>query len=133
MWGGNPDETQSAPGQAGKRGAEQAQLADAFMRGQDLSQRSGRPTPSGKLGVKIGKSRGNGGCSGPTQAVAAPQVGPLEQDSERGRHSRHGQRTRGNLQASKRSANHADAQAFDGEIVLAQIDDDGLELGILRE
>src|SRR3989454_4542563 len=34
---------------------------------------------------------------------------------------------------SKRSADHADAEAFDCKVVLAQIDDDGLELGILRE
>src|SRR6266700_3844480 len=128
----DPGEPQSPVRQGGERGAEQAQLADAFVRRQDLGQRSGRPAAAGKLGVKLGESAGNRRRAGPAQTVAAPDVGALEQSGERERRARHGPRP-AETRASKRPADHADAEAFDGEIVLAQIDDDGLELGVLGE
>ena len=79
----DPDKPQSASGQSGKRGPKQAQLADAFVRRQDLGQRSGRPAPAGKLGIKPGKSAWNGRRAGPAQAVAAPDVGAIEQGGKR--------------------------------------------------
>src|SRR5437773_1268920 len=128
----DPDEPQSAPGQSGKRRSKQAQLADAFVRRQDLDQRSGRPASAGKLGVKPGKSTWKGRRTGPAQDLAAPDVGAIEQGGERDRHARHGSRPAGK-RASKRPADHADAEAFDCKIVFAQIDDDSFELGIFRE
>src|SRR6266699_3359475 len=128
----DPGEPQSPVRQGGERGAEQAQLADAFVRRQDLGQRSGGPAAAGKLGVKLGESAGNRRRAGPAQTVAAPDVGALEQSGEREKRARHGPRP-AETRASKRPADHADAEAFDGEIVLAQIDDDGLELGVLGE
>src|SRR6266850_2256983 len=86
----DPGEPQSALGQFGKRRSKQAQLADAFVRGQDLGQRPGRPASAGKLGVKPGKSTWNGRRAGPAQAVAAPDIGAIEQGGERERHARHG-------------------------------------------
>src|SRR5713226_9552326 len=132
--GSDPGEPQSPIRQGSERGAEQAQLADAFVRRQDLGQRSGRPAAAGKLGVKLGKSAWNRRRAGPAQIVAAPDVGALEQGGEREKRACHGPRpAEKTARASKRPADHADAEAFDGEIVLAQIDDDGLELGILGE
>src|SRR6266700_2898485 len=129
----DPEQESGCPAALGdERGAEQAQLADAFVRRQDLGQRSGGPAAAGKLGVKLGESAGNRRRAGPAQTVAAPDVGALEQGGERERRARHGPRP-AETRASKRPADHADAEAFDGEIVLAQIDDDGLELGILGE
>src|SRR6266705_3504273 len=128
----DPDEPQSAPGQSGKRRSKQAQLADAFVRRQDLGQHSGGPASAGKLGVKLGKSTGKGRRTGPAQDLAAPDIGAIEQGGERDRHARHGAWPAGK-RASKRPADHADAEAFDCKIVLAQIDDKGLEFGILRE
>jgi len=43
----DPGEPQSATGQPGERGPEQAQLADALVRGQYLGQRPGGPAPPG--------------------------------------------------------------------------------------
>src|SRR6267142_898453 len=91
----DPGEPQSALGQSGKRRSKQAQLADAFVRGQDLGQRPGRPASAGKLGVKPGKSTWNGRRAGPAQAVAAPDIGAIEQGGERERHARHGSRPPG--------------------------------------
>src|SRR5205809_91390 len=128
----DPDEPQSAPGQSGKRRSKQAQFADAVVRRQDLGQHSGGPASAGKLGVKPGKSTGKGRRTGPAQDLAAPDIGAIEQGGERDRHARHGTRPAGR-RASKRPADHADAEAFDCKIVFAQIDDDSFELGIFRE
>src|SRR6266700_1174273 len=128
----DPDEPQSALGQPGKRRSKQTQLADALVRRQYLGQRSDRPASAGKLGVKPGESTWKGRRAGPAQTVAAPDVGAIEQGGEWDRRARHGSRPAGE-RTSKRSANHADAEAFDCKIVLAQIDDKGLEFGILRE
>src|SRR6266516_1338036 len=114
----DPDEPQSAPGQSGKRRSKQAQLADAFMRRQDLGQHSGGPASAGKLGVKPGKSTGKGRRTGPAQDLAAPDIGAIEQGGERDRHARHGTQPAGR-RASKRPADHADAEAFDYKIVVA--------------
>src|SRR5439155_15059177 len=116
-------EPQSPIRQGSERGAEQAQLADAFVRRQDLGQRSGGPAAAGKLGVKLGESAWNRRRAGPAQTVAAPDIGALEQGGERERRARHGPRP-AETRASKRPADHADAEAFDGEIILARIDDD---------
>src|SRR6267143_246514 len=91
----DPGEPQSALGQPGKRRSKQAQLADAFVRRQDLGQRPGRPTPARELGVKPGKSTWNGRRAGPAQTVAAPDVGAIELGGERERHARHGSRPPG--------------------------------------
>src|SRR5712672_1675747 len=128
----DPDEPQSALGQSGKRGSKQAQLADAFVRRQDLGQRSGRPASAGKLGVKLGKSARNRRRTGPIQTVPTPDIGAVEQGGERERHARHGLQT-AKKRASKRLADHADTEAFNGEIVFAQVDHDSLEFGILGE
>src|SRR5712691_9615077 len=79
----DPDEPQSVLGQSGKRGSKQAQLADAFVRRQDLGQRSGRPASAGKLGVKLGKSACNRRRTDPIQTVPTPDIGTVEQGGER--------------------------------------------------
>jgi hypothetical protein len=123
----DPGEPQAPFRQRRERGAEQAQLADAFMSGQDLDERSRGPSAAGKLGVERGESAGDRRCTGPGEAAAPPDVGAIERE----RHARHGQRL-AEKRVSKGPTDDADTEALDDEIVLARVDDNGLEVGILE-
>ena len=83
---GDPGEPRPSPGR--KRGPEQAQLADALVRGENLGQRPGGPAATGKRGVKLYKSARDDARASPVQAVAAPDIGTIEESRER--HAHHG-------------------------------------------
>jgi hypothetical protein len=70
------------PGETGKRGQEQAQLADALPIGKQLGERCPGPATTRKLGVQLGKAGGNALDRDFGVLVAAPDGGVLQDEIE---------------------------------------------------
>jgi len=96
MGRGDPRQPLARRRQAGEGGAEQAQLSDAFVRGQDLGEACRRPASSGKLGIQRGETRSQAGRGHARKPAAAPQ--------RRLRQQRRGKRRRVRNDAEHRTA-----------------------------
>jgi hypothetical protein len=88
---------QAAPGAAHRRQRrrEQAQLADAGVRQQQLGQRARRPAATRQLGVERGKAGGQRVVATPAELVRTPQrrvqrLGPGDRHATPRRHRRGG-------------------------------------------
>ena len=80
-----PDDALPGCGQAGERGQEQLELADALLQPEDFGQRAGGPASPGQVPVEVGVAGGNRGGEG-RKRLAAPDGLLLQDFFEGGSH-----------------------------------------------
>jgi hypothetical protein len=79
----DPGEPLAACRERGERRAEQAQLADAIVRGQELGEAAGRPAAAGQFRVERREAGRHARARHLSERVAAPDVGAGEEGGER--------------------------------------------------